>query len=304
MLFLFRFFSGTPPANQTPRSPSEMRSPTRSYTLNAVWGAIVLGGFGVALWCGIAGNIEVPLTLWGLGSAVSAIWGMRVLVVRPLLRGAVDWMRRQLHLSRYLGGEYALTMGVVQIGILMVGFAATQAGVGAIRAAQVLLGPMNVLGAAALVFTTTEVARRPTATPRQRFLIGNTVSATLTVLVAIYVAILLVLPDSIGTHLLGDTWLGASSVLLPMCLTAVVASMNVGPWAALYGTGRTRTAFLINIVRALLSIVFLTVGVAKWQAVGAAWALAITEIALVPVVYIVWISIRRHAAEHTAESSC
>ena len=276
--------------------------PKRAAIIDAVWGAVVLGGFAGALATGAARSVEVPLTLWGLGSAVSSIWGMRVLRVRPQPRGGVGWMREQLHLSRYLGGEYALTMGIVQVGILMVGFVATQAGVGAIRAAQVLLGPTNVLGTAALVFTTTEVARTPTASPRHRFVMANTVSAALTVLIGLYVAILLVLPDSVGIRVLGDTWSGASTVLLPMCIAAVVASMGAGAGAALYGMGRTRTAFRINVVRAVLSIVFLTVGVIKWHAVGAAWALAVTEIALLPVVYVVWISVRRAPSESGSRS--
>jgi O-antigen/teichoic acid export membrane protein len=271
-------------------------TPKRAAIIDAAWGAIVLGGFAVALAAGAARGVEIPLTLWGLGSAVSAIWGMRMLRVGPRPRGGIGWMREQFHISRFLGGEFALTIGIVQAGILMVGFVATQAGVGAIRAAQVLLGPTNVLFTAAFMFTTTEVARTPKASPRHRFAMANTVSAALAMLIGLYVAMLLVLPDSVGNRLLGDTWSGASTVLLPMCIVAFVGSMNAGPWASLYGMGRTRTTFRVNVVRAVVTILLLTVGVIKWHAVGAAWALAITEIVLLPVVYVVWISVTRKTA--------
>ena len=70
--------------------------------------------------------------------------GAALLRVGVHVRGSMRWMRDRKSLSGYLGAEYLLTMGIAQAGILMVGFV-SQAGVGAIRAAQVLMGPTNVI---------------------------------------------------------------------------------------------------------------------------------------------------------------
>jgi len=194
--------------------------------------------------------------------------------------------RERSELSGYLGIEYLLTMGIAQAGILMVGCVASQAGVGAIRAAQVLLGPTNVIGSAAMVFTTTEVARRPDAPQRDRWRLAAAISGGLATTIALYVGILLVMPDSIGRHLLGDTWSGAASVLTPLCVVGVAASLGAGPVATLYGLGLARATLHLNVLRAVFNIVFLSIGVAHWGALGAAWALAITEMLLVPVWFV------------------
>jgi O-antigen/teichoic acid export membrane protein len=273
-------------------------TPKRAAAIDSVRAVVVLGGCLGALAAGVADRVVIPLTLWGFGAAVATLYGIVLLRVGPTMRGSVRWMRNRQHLSCYLGVEYLLKMGIGQAGILMVGFVET-AGVGALRGAQVLLGPMNVVGTAAMVFTTTEVARRPTASARHRSLLAGAVSGILWVAITAYVGFLLVLPDSWGEHLLGDTWTGAKSVMLPICLAAAAASLTAGPVATLYGMGLARATFSINVLRAALNIVLLAVGILKWGAVGAAWALAITEIVLLPL----WI-VRLRIALQTGERGC
>lgn len=257
--------------------------PKGAAAIDSVWAGVVLGGFGIAIAVGAAHNVAIPLSLWGLGAAVATVMGMGLLGVRVRPRGAVRWMRERKDLSGYLGTEYLLTMGIAQAGILMVGVVTSQAGVGAIRAAQVLLGPTNVIGSAAMVFTTTEVARRPSASARHRWHLAAAISGGLAMAIALYVTVLLILPDSVGVHLLGDTWSGAASVLLPLSIVCVAASLGAGPVATLYGMGLARATLHINVLRAALNIAFLCIGVTHWGALGAAWALAVTELILVPV---------------------
>jgi len=257
-------------------------TPKKAATIDLAWAVVVLGGFGIALAAGVAHQAAVPLSLWGLGAAIAAVLGAALLRVGVHVRGSVRWMRDRRNLSGYLGAEYLLTMGIAQAGILMVGFV-SQAGVGAIRAGQVLMGPTNVIGSAAMVFTTTEVARRPDASARHRWLFAALVSGLLASAIALYVTVLLLVPDTVGTHLLGDTWSGAASVLVPLCVVGVAASLGAGPVATLYGMGLARATLHINVLRAALNVVFLSVGVSHWGALGAAWALAITELILIPV---------------------
>ena len=130
-------------------------TPRRAAAIDSAWAVVVLGGFSAAMAVGLADGAVIPLTLWGLGATVAAVYGIVLLRVGTTVRGCVQWMRDRQHLSRYLSAEYLLTMGIAQAGILMVGFVATQAGVGAIRASQVLLGPTLVVGTATMVFTAT-----------------------------------------------------------------------------------------------------------------------------------------------------
>lgn len=71
-------------------------------------------------------------------------------------------------------------------------------------------------------------------------------------------------------------------MLLPTCVLSLAAAMATGPAATLYGMGLARTTFRINLAKAPLLAVLLLFGITFAQAVGAAWAIAATEAALVP----------------------
>ena len=73
------------------------------------------------------------------------------------------------------------------------------------------------------------------------------------------------------------------SVVLAMCVLAISAAIATGPVAILYGMGLSRVTFFVNIIRAPILIVSMTTGIIVWGAVGAAWALAITETILLPI---------------------
>lgn len=227
-------------------------------------------------------DVRVPIAAWGGGSLIAAVASMRMLRCSPRLRGALTWYLGQRHLTGYLLAEYVLGQGLGQVGILMVGVLGSTAGVGALRAAQVLLGPLGILGTAAFMFAVPEVARRPrmAARERGRFMLG--ISTAMAAVTAVYAAAILLIPEPVGEHLFGDTWRGAESVLLPMCVLSLAAALATGPAATLYGMGLARTTFRINIAKAPLLAVLLLVGITMAEAEGAAWAIAATEVVVVP----------------------
>ena len=164
----------------------------------------------------------------------------------------------------------------------MVGVLGSTTGVGALRAAQVLLGPLTILGAAAFIFAVPEIARRPRMSSADRGRFTVAISGAMTGVTALYAAVVLLIPDHIGVHLFGDTWTGAESVLLPMCVLSLAAGMATGPAATLYGMGLARTTFRINVIKAPLLALLLLVGITVAEAEGAAWAIAATEAVVVP----------------------
>lgn len=254
----------------------------RAATIDALWAVVLGAGMTTAFLLHAAGNLLVPIVLWGLGGAIGAGIGMGMLRSGPGFRGTWSWFVDKQRLGRFLGAEFLLNLGIAQVGVLIVGIVVSQAGVGSIRAAQMLLGPTNVLITATMIFGTTEVARRTESTPAQRVRLCATVSAVVGCGIAAYCVVLLALPDSWGLALLGDTWVGAASVLVPLCVLAVAAAVGTGPVATLYGMGLARETFRINVVRAILQVLLLVVGIWRWGALGAAWAIAMSEVAVLP----------------------
>ncbi|HEY5879957.1 MAG TPA: hypothetical protein VIU11_13680 [Nakamurella sp.] len=256
-------------------------TPARAAAIDALWTLVMM--VGLTLGSGSAAGVWLPLLIWGGSGLLSGMLGLFLLGTLPRLRGAIRWALAQRRLTGYLLLEYALSQGLAQVGILMVGVLGTAAGVGALRAGQVLVGPLNILGTAAFMFAVPEVARRSTLSPaaRQRFALS--VSAVLGGIAVCYSALLLLLPDGWGEQLLGASWTGAQSVLLPTCVLAVSAAVAAGPVTMLYGMGLARVTLGVNLIRAPMLLVALLVAIPLWDAVGAAWALAAVETALLPI---------------------
>lgn len=91
-----------------------------------------------------------------------------------------------------------------------------------------------------------------------------------------------VLPDNIGVYLFEDTWNGAQTVLVPMCVLYLAIAIGVGPGVTLCGMGRAKTTFGLNLLQAPLLLVTLSIKIWQAHAVGVAWAIALTEALVLP----------------------
>lgn len=255
--------------------------PAWAAAIDAAWIVAQLALISVLLF---SGHDQVwPLILaWGAAAGLSAVLGMMLLRVRPSIREAFVWFRSQRHLIRYLFPEYVLGLGAAQVGLVLVGVVATADDVGSLRAAQVLLGPLGIVATAAFQFAVPEMSSRPQMTGRQRAAFAFGISGALGVITVVYVTILLMMPDSFGDALFGDSWAGAAVVLLPMGLAALASCQANGPAGVLYAMGRAQWTFRINLVKGPFTLVVLLLGAALWAATGAAWALFAIELAVLP----------------------
>jgi O-antigen/teichoic acid export membrane protein len=255
--------------------------PAWAAAIDAVWAVGQFAAIGLLV---LLGRTEVWLFIlaWGVAAGASAAVGLVLLRVRPVIRRAASWFGSQRHLIRYLFPEYLLGLGAAQFGLLLVGVVASADAVGSIRAAQVLLGPLGIVGSAAFQFAVPEMAARPGMSSRQRAVFGLGISAALGAITAVYCAGLLLMPDRFGTALFGDSWAGASAVLLAMCLASLASSQANGPAGVLYAMGRAQWTFRINLVKGPFALVTLLTGAALWAATGAAWAFFLIELEVLP----------------------
>lgn len=209
--------------------------PRSAALIDAVWTVLMVGLFALLIFTGYdrVGYLTVS---WGVGAAAAAVVGMALLRTWPAAGRAREWLRGHWDLTRYLFPEYFLGLGASQLAILLVGVIATADAVGALRAAQVLLGPLGIVAIGLFQFTMPEVARRRGTSSRSLTMVGLGVSAPLGLFAAVYVTVLVLLPDAIGVELFGDSWPGAASVLLAMGVGAVFSALANGPASVLYGS--------------------------------------------------------------------
>ncbi|MVA75074.1 hypothetical protein GC722_03380 [Auraticoccus sp. F435] len=264
--------------------------PRDAAAIDALWTVVMLALMGLLIGLGRGGLAELTLA-WGVGAAAAAGLGLALLRVRPALGRARGWLRTHWDLTRYLLPEYLLGLGAMQLAILLVGFLAATESVGALRAAQVLLGPLGVIGAGVFQMVVPEVARRQLLPSRTLAVFASAVAGSLGLVTALYVVGLLLLPDRWGVTLFGDSWPGAAAVLLAMGLSSLASAMANGPAGVLYGLGQAKLTFRIHAVKGPVLLVAVTVGTLSAGAVGAAWALALTEAAVLPA----WVLTLRHA---------
>ena len=135
--------------------------PQLAALIDAVWAVVQFGLLAILINNG-QHQVGGLILVWGAAALISALLGLSVLRIRPALSRARDWVREHHDLIRYLLPEYFLGLGATQLGILLVGLIAGATAVGSLRAAQVLLGPLGIIGAAVFQFAIPEVARRAT----------------------------------------------------------------------------------------------------------------------------------------------
>jgi O-antigen/teichoic acid export membrane protein len=270
--------------------------PSLAALIDAVWALVQFGLIAVLHLAGYE-TVFVLVLAWGGAATVSAVLGLIALNASPQLRAATGWVRRHRDLIRYLLPEYFLGLGAMQFGILLVGVIATASAVGSLRAAQVLLGPLGVLGSAVFQFSVPEVARRQDRSARDRWRFAVAIGGGLGLVTVGYVALLLVMPGAFGTALFGDSWAGAATVLLAMGCSSVASSLANGPAGVLYGMGQARATFRINLTKGPVLVGALLIGTLLAGAVGAGWAFALVEALILPA----WVLTLRHSLRSVSD---
>ena len=255
--------------------------PSLAALIDAVWAVVQFGLIAVLHMAGYE-TVFVLVLAWGGAATVSAMLGLVALNARPQLRYATGWLRRHRDLIRFLLPEYFLSLGAMQFGILLVGVIASASAVGSLRAAQVLLGPLSVLGSALFQFAVPEVARRHDRSARDRWRFALTIGGGYGLVNVSYVSLLLLMPPAFGTALFGDSWAGAATVLFAMGCSAVASSLANGPAGVLYGMGQARATFRINVIKGPALVAALLIGTLWTGALGAAWAFALIEALVLP----------------------
>lgn len=267
---------------------------------DGLWAAVQFGAVAVLLSAGHDGVAELVIA-WGGSAALCAVLGLAQLRVRPRPGAALRWVRDHRDVSGYLVAEYLLGAGAFHGGILGVGALVGVEDIGALRAAQVLIGPLGILASAISTFGLPEISKRRRLSSSTRWRVAAAAGALMLAASGAYTAVLLLVPHDVGVDLLGDTWVGAQDVLLPVALGSTAAGAALGPAVVIYALGHTRATFRLMVLEAPLVLTLLLVGSRLDGARGAAWGLCIDQVVLVPLWFLQLRSILGREARHRAD---
>jgi O-antigen/teichoic acid export membrane protein len=197
-------------------------------------------------------------------------------------------------------GEFGITTLLAQVVIFAIGAIAGIAEVGALRAGQLLLGPLNVIFLGVSLVGLPEGVRAlrvSTANLRRKCVIWSAGLAACAICVGIFG---LLLPDRLGTALLGESWPAAQQVVLPLSIGLAGSGVILGAAIGLRALAAARLSLRARLSVAPLILTGALAGAAFWGAQGAAVGFAIAY----PMGSIIWWRhLRLGLREHDADSS-
>lgn len=237
-----------------------------------------------AVWCLVQAVLLVVLSFthpftvvtvvvwWGASGGVAALAGCGVARSIPTPRGSIRWITGHWDLGSRFVAEFLSATGAAHATLLALGATAGLGALGAVRAAMVYFGPVNVVFGGIFLALVPEGARLRDNRPRLRRLMGLA-SVGLALLTAAWLAVGLVLPQSLGRATFGATWPAARALLLPAAVGLLGGSLAAGGMAGLRALADARRSLRARLLGLPLLVVAPVAGSAA-GAGGFAWGLA------------------------------
>jgi O-antigen/teichoic acid export membrane protein len=248
---------------------------SRAFLNDLVWALVLFAGLAVALSLQRS-SVGWLVALWGGSGALAGVFGvLQTGIVPGGLRHARSWLRTHRDLVPRFFAEFALSGASANLTLIGIGAVTELTQVARLRAGQVALGPLNVLFSGAGVVTVAEGVRRLRESPDALVRSSRRISIVLGIVALAWGAMILMLPDRVGSWLLGENWFGAHSVILPLSLGSAAVGLAFGPVTGLRSLAAAKRSLRARFIDASLTSALMLAGAIVHGALGAAWGLAI-----------------------------
>jgi O-antigen/teichoic acid export membrane protein len=225
----------------------------------------------------VAGTRSVPafIAAWAGAAAFAALFGIvqSGFVPRP---GRTRWW---LSHHRDLGPRYLvefLARNAAQSGAMYTTAAfAGLAAAGALRGAQVVLGPLNVLNMGVTAPAVAESVRIARRSPRRMKRAVELLAVALVLVFVTWGVVVYLLPASVGEALLKRSWHPAHDVIPAYTAVMAASGMLTAATVGLRAMAAAKRSLRSRLVTGVLAVAGGTVGAATYGAVGAATGLAL-----------------------------
>lgn len=250
--------------------------PARAFLNDCIWaGALVVAVAALST----AGRLTVGWLVagWGGAAAVAAVLGVAQTGFSPQLSTARRWLREHRDLWPRFTLEYLAMTGTWQVVMVALAGIAGLAAVGSVRGAQTALGPLNIVFLAAPLVLVPEFARLRRERPERVLAAAAVLAAALGTTALLFGGAVLVLPDQVGTALLGPSWGPARTMLVPIAVLLASTGVNVVAIIGLRALAAAHKSLRARLVVSPLVLVGGTAGALLGGAMGAAYGLALAN---------------------------
>ncbi|MET9505851.1 hypothetical protein ABZY42_29705 [Streptomyces sp. NPDC006622] len=243
----------------------------KAFVNDLVWGVALVPAMVVAA---RVGSVAAFVLAWGGSAAVAAVYGCRQCGIRPRMTGARGWLREQRDLSyRYLAENVGVS-GASQLRAYGLGVIVGVGAVGAVRGAELLLGPFLAVLMGLSLVTVAEAARVVRRAPHRLARFCLLLGAGQAVAALLWGAALLLVPDRLGELVLGGVWGSASELVVPATLGVAGAGLGTGAAAGLRALGAARRSLRSQLFASACYVGGGLGGAAAAGTVGSAWGVA------------------------------
>lgn len=259
------------------------RCPRKAFVNDAVWAVLQAVGILALVMLDKVSLTTLVLT-WSGSAVVACLYGLRQFGHLPRPSAWRSWYRSHRDLGGRFAIEAAAFQGSGQFVIYALGLFTGLAAVGAFKGAQAVYGPIVVLVLAMRLAALPELVRLHTRRPTQLRTAALSFGGMLLLVSGAWGAVALLLPDSIGTALFGQTWALAEPLILFVVLDRVFHALGFGALLGLRAIGDARRSLRAQVISALLRLSFSLTGAVLGGARGALIAIAIAS----PLQALVW----------------
>ncbi|SDK41822.1 Membrane protein involved in the export of O-antigen and teichoic acid [Arthrobacter sp. ok362] len=245
-----------------------------AFNNDLLWAVLMVPAFAGVFLSGSASSATLILA-WGAAATLAAVVGCFQCRVVPGIGLIKSWLNSQRGLWAPFLVEGAAINGAQQVVFFAIGAFVGLSAVGEMKLALVLLGPVNVLVQGLGVVAVPEAARA-IAAGRSRFLrVTSVFSLAVAFGALLWGLTVTLLPGSWGAALVGQGWLTASALVLPMFLVQVFNGAKTGAAVGLRGMGAASRSMWTRISTSSLVVVISVAGAAIAGVQGAAWGLVV-----------------------------
>ncbi|MFK0286870.1 hypothetical protein ACIQVL_41270 [Streptomyces sp. NPDC090499] len=243
----------------------------KAFVNDVVWGIALVPALVVAAH---VDTVAAFVLAWGASATVAAGYGYLQSGIRPRLAEARGWLREQRDLGyRYLVENVSLS-GASQVRAYGLGVIVGVGAVGAVRGAELLMGPFLAVLMGLSLVTVPEAARVLRRAPHQlgRFclLLGGGQAAG----ALLWGSALLLMPDRLGDLALGDVWHSSSHLVVQITLSVAGAGLGTGAAAGLRALGAARRSLRCQLFASACYVGGGLGGAALAGTSGSAWGVA------------------------------
>jgi O-antigen/teichoic acid export membrane protein len=246
--------------------------------------ASIVSLYGMLAVSGLNPTLPLVVVIWG-GSALLGCWvAVPLDLWRWSSKAAASWYHETKDLSGKTLAEFAIGSGIAQTAILLVPIVSSLDVAAAVRAAQVVVAPLNVLVTAVGILQIPRISRSFAAIGHNRAVrVAAGCAVVISVVGVSYILVVAVMPSAAGQLLLSGAWDEAAAIAPIIALHATLIAASQSAVYLLRAEGRSGRLVIARLCLAPVVLLAVSVGAYSFGASGVAWGLVVSSCGILAV---------------------